>query len=260
MQAPVPHDFHPGLEFPADRPRAGRRGIDPGTRRLLLLAGGLGGALALIVAAWSLGGHRHGPVPLITADPGPVKIKPTNPGGMKVAGAEEAMFGPPGGQSGRPAAPGAAPSASGTGAAPADTLAPPPEAPAPGELRRLQSAQAAPSPPTAVPATHPAVAASTQKSAAPLAAPLASPSAGHGIEVQLAALPTEAAAREEWARLEKRFPAQFAHRKNLISRIVSHDGRVFWRLRAGGFGDAAQAREFCATLRSKGAACAVADF
>ncbi len=256
----MPQDFHPELEIPANRLRSSRHGIDPATRRLLALAGGLGAALALIIAVWSLAGHRHGPAPLISADPGPLKVKPVNPGGLQVAGADEAVLGLPGGQSGAQSAPGASASASGAGAGPAETLSPPPEAPAPGELRRLQPARAAPSPPAppapAVAAPHPAAVASLAKPPPP---PVAPPS-GHGIEVQLAALPSEAAAREEWARLEKRFPAQFAHRKRLISRIVSHDGHVFWRVRAGGFGDTAQARAFCAALRGKGAACAVADF
>ncbi len=257
----MPQDFHPELEIPANRLRSSRHGIDPATRRLLALAGGLGAALALIIAVWSLGGHRHGPAPLISADPGPLKVKPVNPGGLQVAGADEAVLGLPGGQSGAQAAPGASASASGAGAGPAETLSPPPEAPAPGELRRLQpDAARQPSPPAspapAVAAPHPAAVASLAKPPPP---PVAPPS-GHGIEVQLAALPSEAAAREEWARLEKRFPAQFAHRKRLISRIVSHDGHVFWRVRAGGFGDTAQARAFCAALRGKGAACAVADF
>lgn len=264
----MPQDFHPELEIPANRPRSSRHAIDPATRRLLALAGGLGAALALIIAVWSLAGHRHGPAPLISADPGPLKVKPVNPGGLQVAGADEAVLGLPGGQSGAQAAPGASASASGAGAGPAETLSPPPEAPAPGELRRLQPAQAAPTPPIAVPPA-PAVA-STAKSVVPPVPPSSAPPpaapppaatpSGHGIEVQLAALPTDATAREEWARLEKRFPAQFAHRKKLISRIVSHDGHVFWRLRAGGFGDTAQARAFCAALRGKGAACAVADF
>ncbi len=254
-----PEQYYPEQEFSAARSRPVTRGVDPGTRRLMLIAGGLGGVLVLIVGVWSLAGHRHGPAPLITADPGPLKVKPVNPGGLQVAGADEAVLGSAATSSGTQSAPGASASAGGAGTGPVETLAPPPEAPAPGELRRLQAAQAAPLPPAAVPAA-PSHAPPPAASAPPAAASAPGP-AGHGVaEVQLAALPTDAAAREEWARLEKRFPAQFAHRKPLISRIVSHDGHVFWRLRAGGFGDIAQARAFCAALRGKGVACAIADF
>ncbi len=248
----MPQDYYTEPDPAPLRLNGPQRGLDPATRRLMAIAGGLGGALALIVGAWSLAGHRHGPVPLIAADPGPVKVKPVNPGGLQVAGADAALLG----AATLPAAPG---TASGTGAGSAETLSPPPETPAPAELHRLQSSPAPPAP-TMAPALASAAAAPHPAAIASPAKPAAVSAAGHDIEVQLAALPTEAQAREEWARLEKRFPAQFAHRKALISRVVSHDGHVFWRLRAGGFGDTAQAREFCAYLRGKSTACAVAAF
>jgi cell division septation protein DedD len=267
MRGTVSDDFHSDLEIPAYRPRRQARGIDPGTKRLLLLASGLGGALVLIVGLWSFGGRHHGPPPLIAADSGPVKVKPADPGGLHVAGVEDpglAGATPPASMG--PAKVGANASANTAGLAgkEVDTLAPPPEAPAPADLRRLQTAQAAPAPalPSAPPQaakTAPPARAVSSASPAKATPAVVSPLA-RSIEVQLAALPSEADARAEWARLEKRFPAQFAHRKALISRVVSHDGHVFWRVRAGGFGDAAQAREFCTTLRGKGAACAMADF
>ena len=64
-----------------------RRGPEPLTLRLLLIAGGLTGALALIVVAWSSIGHRAGgPVPVVQADSRPVRVKPANPGGMQIPG------------------------------------------------------------------------------------------------------------------------------------------------------------------------------
>ncbi len=248
MRGTVSDEFDAGLSTHAARSRGAAGGIDSGTRRLLLFAGGLGGALALIIGAWSLGARHHGPPPLITAGPGPVKIKPANPGGMQATGLDEPKPDPL--AAAPPAPDGHAPAAGS-----AETLMPPPEPPAPAELHRLQTA------PPATPASpaHPAMVASVARPAAPV---MASPAAqaAHHIEVQLAALPSEAAAHEEWARLEKRFPPQFAHRKPMISRVVARDGHVFWRLRAGGFGDGAQAKSFCAALRGKGAACTVADF
>jgi hypothetical protein len=39
--------------------------MDPATRRLALIAGGLGGALLVIVGGWSVVGHRSGTVPVV---------------------------------------------------------------------------------------------------------------------------------------------------------------------------------------------------
>ena len=65
-----------------------RQGMDPATRRLALIAGGLGGALLVVVGGWSLIGHRSTAVPVVQADSRPIRVKPENPGGMQVAGAE----------------------------------------------------------------------------------------------------------------------------------------------------------------------------
>ena len=86
----------------------------PGTKRLALIAGGIGGALVLLVGGWSLIGHRSTGVPVIEADSRPMRVKPDNPGGMQVAGAnEDILSGGADGDGGK--------------------LAPPPETPAPQE-------------------------------------------------------------------------------------------------------------------------------
>lgn len=60
-------------------------GMDPGTRRLLYLAGAGGLAIMLGIAAYSLIGRSStGPLPVVQADQRPVRVKPENPGGMTV--------------------------------------------------------------------------------------------------------------------------------------------------------------------------------
>lgn len=251
------------LSIPSPTYRVPRhsRGLDPATRRLALIAGGLGGALILAIGGWTVL-HRHsGQVPVIQADSGPVRVKPENPGGMQVAGANEDIL------------------SGGTGNG-HDQLAPPPEVPAPQDLRTpppapkpQQAALAPPAPPPATAAQAPAPApqaaakpAPEKPAAAPapehrVAAPAlahSSPAARHAL-VQLAAVSSEDAAKAEWQRLEKRMGDLLSRHQPNFSK-TEHDGRTLWRIRTGGFSDPAEATAFCRQVRAKGAACTVADF
>ena len=162
--------------------------MDPVTRRLALIAGGLGATLLLVVGGWSLIGHRNAPVPVVQADSRPVRVKPENPGGMQVAGANEDIL-------------------SGGSEAKGGKLAPPPEAPAPQAMR-------APPPPPPVAAAPPRRIAAParlprqagQRPAKPVAAkPAAAPEqhphapAASGAQVQLAAVHSEEAAKVRMA-------------------------------------------------------------
>ena len=69
-----------------------RPGMDPDTRRLTMFAGGLGAVLAMLIGASALVGHHSGEIPVIIADPHPIREKPLNPGGMKIDGAENDVF------------------------------------------------------------------------------------------------------------------------------------------------------------------------
>ncbi len=74
-------------EQPAYRPvRPG--GMDPTTRRLAIIAGAIAAVLLVVVGGWRLSGHHAGGVPLIAPMPGPLKVKPANPGGLQVLGAD----------------------------------------------------------------------------------------------------------------------------------------------------------------------------
>lgn len=100
--------------------------------------------------------------------------------------------------------------------------------------------------------------------AAPAAAPAAAraveraPARG-GSQVQLAALHSEAAAMDEWHRLERRMPRLMDGRQPVVMK-VEHDGRVFYRLRTGGFSGSGEAGRFCSEVKAKGGGCTVAAF
>jgi len=106
----------------------------------------------------------------------------------------------------------------------------------------------APEPPAAAPPT------SSQETAA--SAIPASGGKAAIVSVQLASMATEAAAKAEWQRLHDRMPDLLGSRQPDISKDERH-GRTWWRLRTGGFEEAAQATEFCGRLRAKGLNCFV---
>ena len=72
--------------------------------------------------------------------------------------------------------------------------------------------------------------------------------------VQLGAFESAEVARGEWERLDGRFAAYLGGKTRVVQRAES-GGRTFWRLRAMGFEDLADARRFCAALTAEGADC-----
>jgi hypothetical protein len=211
-----------------------------------LVAFALGAALILGLALLWLFSGGGGPrsVPVVEADGRPVRVRPENRGGLQVPNRDEWIFDQRRGS--QPPAPAG--------------LAPAPEAP---NLERLR-ALATPTPPPAAPpvaAAPPAPAAAPRPAApavppAPSAPPAAAQPAG-GVLVQLGALPSEEAARAEWARLARLLPEQFRGRTPAVVRFDRPNAPPLWRLRTGGFRDADAARAFCDTVRARGGACAV---
>lgn len=246
------------LEIPPPGYRVARRagGLDPATKRLATIAAGIGGALVVLVGIWSMVGGSGTGVPVVQAPPGPMRVKPVNPGGMKVAGTNERIL------TGAPA----------TGQ---PTLAPPPETP---DLQALQNPPAAPAA-NAVPAkaastnapNAPAIAANglplpppapppVELAAASTAAPPpAAIGTGTATEVQLAAMSSENGAKQEWQKLQADLSGLLDGRQPLISK-VEVAGHTFWRVRTGGFANVAEATRFCAAVRAKGKGCAIAAF
>lgn len=228
----------------------------------MYIAGGLIGALVLVVLLWSsVGHHSGGALPVVQADQRPVRVKPANPGGMQIPGLNADVGAASGGSS--------------------DQLAPAPETPDPAALAKQTpppppvAAPAAMAPPVATPAapmvaTAPPVATPVPAQPKVVPAPTlpapehrvakAEPAAPAGHQaVQLAALTSEAAARQEWDRLAKKMPGLFNGHHPLISKF-DHDGHTLWRLRTSGFATEAAAKQFCQDLHAKGAGCAVAAF
>ena len=282
------------IPMPAMGPAAGggsyrvprqREGTDPNTKRLAMIAAGIGGTLVVLLGVWSLTSHRRTGVPVVEADARPVREKPVNAGGMQVAGKDEAILSgkadgqaalapaaeapapqalkaqersaaalPPIPAAAPPAVVASAPPAAVAPARPAPTVAPRIAAPAPAPA---VTAQAAPAPaPAAVKPATPAVARPAPVTTAPpAAAQAAKPAAKPGAaQVQLAAVGSEQAAMQEWQRLEKKAPALFGGHKPVVTK-TEHDGKTFWRLRTTGFADATAAKGFCDQARGKGVSC-----
>ena len=248
------------LSVPSESWRPARRqsAFDPQMQRLAVLAGGMVVVLALAYGGYAMLSRGPHTVPVIEADSRPVRVKPDNPGGMQIAGAEEQIMGD-------------------AGSGQADAMAPAPEVPEPQALRAQIQAAHPPAPPppppaqpvslVAPPAPPPPVisAMPEQRAAAPATIKPRVPAAAGpaaqagGTEVQLAALQSEAAAMAEWQRLAKRMPDLLAARHPAVQR-AERDGKALFRLRTGGFTDIADATAFCAQVKSKGGGCAIASF
>jgi Flp pilus assembly protein TadD len=77
-----------------------------------------------------------------------------------------------------------------------------------------------------------------------------------GFQVQLSAAMSEDAANVEWQHLQEKLPEAMNGHRPTIDR-VDQGGKVFWRLRTGGFHTPADARGFCDQVRAAGGTCVV---
>ncbi len=183
-------------------------------------------AVAIIAGTlFYLGRQRggSGPPELIRAEAGPFKVRPTDPGGLDVAGDSGTAF------------------ATGAGEDQDSRLdvgkmdePPPPPLPVPGEEKKPT-----PPPPAAKPVPPPV---------APDAAPVIAGAAGP--TVQLGAYGSTAKAETAWRMLSSRFPAV----AGMAKQIVPYSGG--FRLRAGA-GSTEQAKAACAAVTAGGENCFV---
>lgn len=81
--------------------------------------------------------------------------------------------------------------------------------------------------------------------------------AGGKVKIQLAAVKTEAAAKSEWAKLQKAHPGQLG-KLNLIVQKFTKDGTVYYRVQAGPLADRSAAKSICSELTKQKQACIVA--
>ncbi|MBC9032349.1 SPOR domain-containing protein [Sphingomonas sp. JC676] len=177
---------------------------------------------------------------LIKAQQGDYKVKPDEPGGMKVEGQGDSVFA----------------TSQGSASNASINVGALPEAPIEGKAAPKGTAGAAPGTRRAtisVPgtATKGGPSASTRPAASAPAL-----GGGSGSLVQLGAFPNEAGANIAWARLTKRF-AYLAPLGKSVERAQVGDKSVF-RLRVNA-GSNGQAREICGKLRVAGENCFVAS-
>ncbi len=187
--------------------------------------------------------------PLITAEPGPIKVKPDDPRGLDVEGQDQTLYAAGAGidegsnidMGALPEEPMARP-----GSAPqATVIIEPAKNLLPQAMRPQAEAVRPVAPPNATPpVVTPPAATLAVKPPAPTPAPASRRT------VQLGAFSTRERAETEWARLAARhgmlgFSPRYAS--------VSRDGKTLWRLRAAG-GDAAA---LCARLTASGDTCSM---
>lgn len=228
----------PWLETVEDAYEAPQRG-----RVFLLVFFGLivlGAAAALLVWQRSQPGPG-GTGALIEAPAGDYKVKPDEPGGMKVDGEGDSVF-----RTSQGAASNASINVAALPEAPIDGKA----APKPTAATAQPSNRATIPLPKAEPAGTPARTAPTPPAAPALGS-------GSGALVQLGAFPSEGAANAAWARLAKRF-AYLAPFGKSVERYVDPAGKTFYRLRVN-TGSNGQAREICGRLKVAGEGCFVAS-
>ena len=231
----------------------------------------VGAVIAALVWGFSRGSSRN--APLIEADARPIKVRPDNPGGLRVPNQDELIFDR--NRGGRPATQGGlAPEAENPrvdqlraqlaerAAQEAARNAPPPPAtttaqPAAPQVPPRSAPQAAAPATPAPPATTSALTAPSLPAPVPSSTERFAPVATGRAQVQLGALPSEASARGEWDRLQKRVPELLGNRRVSLAPFEREGQTPLYRIRTGGFADAATARAFCEEMKTKSIPCMV---
>ena len=194
-----------------------------GSKLMGLVLAGLLAIGVLVGGIWWLRNQQgpSGDGTLIAAQEGDYKVKPDEPGGMKVEGQGDASFA-------------ASEGAEANGKVDVNAT---PEAPV-AVVKQSQVAAAKP----AAPAAKPAV---TATLGTPATTPLAAPAPSGGGLVQFGAYGSQATAEEAWATLSAKNPALARLSKSVLPAAVG--GKTFYRLRANA-GSPAAAAALCAKV------------
>lgn len=194
-----------------------------GSKLMGLVLAGLLAIGVLVGGIWWLRNQQgpSGDGTLIAAQEGDYKVKPDEPGGMKVEGQGDASFA-------------ASEGAEANGKVDVNAT---PEAPV-AVVKQSQVAAAKPGAPAAKPAV-------TAPLAAPATTPLAVPAPSGGGLVQFGAYGSQASADEAWATLSTKNPALARLAKSVLPAAVG--GKTFYRLRANA-GSPAAAVALCAKV------------
>jgi cell division septation protein DedD len=83
------------------------------------------------------------------------------------------------------------------------------------------------------------------------------PAAASGWKIQLAAVKSEQAARQEWGRMQKAHPDLLADMRLTVQRADLGDKGVFFRIQGGPLPDRTTAEDVCAELKSTKQPCLV---
>jgi len=236
---------------------------------LAAMLGASGGVLTLY--RWMTHPAAPADVPLIRADAQPMQHRPANPGGITIPGQGtmvldggqdeskvEELLPPPEAPLPRPAP--AAPAVE----SPAQTAAPAAAAtatpPVPAAPPPVATASEPPPRPAAPPA--PVVAAEPPKPRQVAAAPAVAPKpaapaavAGRGYRLQVGAVRSPEAAKQEWERL-KRLHAEVLGGLSFSTERVDLGARgIYYRIQGGPVADAAKAERDCNELKRRGVGC-----
>jgi hypothetical protein len=112
----------------------------------------------------------------------------------------------------------------------------------------------APAKTPAKPAEKPAQVASTEPAAAATADPKAKPT---GVRIQLASLPSEAAAWQAWKQISGKYSAQVSGLTAMVESADLGTKGTFYRVQTGPFATVAAAQERCTTMKAAGLDCLV---
>ena len=231
-------------------------------RRYLALAGiavllaVFAGAIWFAYRAGMNAGSDSG-VPVIVAETGPIKVRPTDPGGLDVPHRNVLVYDRFGPQQNK---------------RPAEQLLPRPEEPIsrsaiplpppvvtkPSETVTLRTSDGpvAAEEPTRGP-TGEELGTRPPEQPAPPEAPTLQGSIAPGYRVQLAALRSEAEAKETWERLQRSYPGLLSTLQAQVTRTDTASRGVYYRLQAGPLSEKILAEMLCGELKSRKQECLI---